>query len=79
VSIVLGLVTFGTAIGLINFINDTTRDICLARVESREANRGNFEDLYVTILSLSTDSEDIIVGLRERLDQRTPSMNVEDC
>jgi len=79
VSMVLGAVTFGTAFGLIDFINDTTRDICLSRVESRTANRENFDDLYVTILSLSTESDDIIEGLRERLDARTPPLSEEDC
>ena len=78
-TIVLAVVTFGTAIGLKRFIDQVTYDLCLNRVEGRQANISNFEDLYVTVIDINPESAAVIQGLRERMMERTPPLHKGDC
>lgn len=80
VLVTLGVVTFGTARGVIYAIDESNRDVCFTRAESREANRGNFLDLYQTVLDISgPETQPLVAGLIERMNQRTPPFSIEDC
>lgn len=75
----LMIVCFGTAYGLRNFIQDSNSDVCVTRVEGREATRSNFIDLYTTIVRVLPESKDTVTELLVRMNDRYPELDVADC
>ena len=79
--IVWAITSIGIAISLVRFINDTTYELCLTRVEGRANNVENFEDFYGTLrsLDLSPETQVIVDNLILRMRIRTPILDREDC
>lgn len=78
--VTLSTVLFGTVYGVITLVEDYNTKICEARSIFGDANESNFLDLYNTVEELAgPDSRIPIIDLRNRMLDRTPNFDIEDC